>query len=41
MPTHLIGSLQNLHKLVVKEDFLLSKLTEQPDSFADVGWDCR
>jgi len=36
MPTRFIGSLQNLHNLIIKEDFLLSKLTEQQDNFADV-----
>lgn len=40
IPTCLIGGLHNLHNLVVKADFLLSKLTKQPDDFAGVAWNC-
>lgn len=41
MPTHFVGSLQNLHNLVVKEQFLFSELSEQQDNFTDERWDCR
>lgn len=41
IPTCFIGSLHNLHNLIVKADFLLSKSTEQSDNFADVAWNRR